>query len=57
MVLAESKASGQPRLGTDAEAGPVDASLLRPHFSRTIIAAGGFTHESAGLLLHRAPRI
>ncbi|GLQ70020.1 alkene reductase [Gluconobacter albidus] len=41
----------QPRIGTDAEPDPVDVSVLRPLFSRTIIAAGGFTSESAEKLL------
>jgi N-ethylmaleimide reductase len=41
----------QPRIGADAESDPVDVSILRPLFSRTIIAAGGFTRESAERLL------
>lgn len=41
----------QPRLGADAEPDPVDAATLRPLFSRTIIAAGGFSRESAEHLL------
>ncbi|MBS1102106.1 alkene reductase [Gluconobacter sp. Dm-62] len=41
----------QPRIGADAERDPVDVSMLRPLFSRTIIAAGGFTRESAERLL------
>ena len=41
----------QPRIGVDAEPDPVDVSVLRPLFSRTIIAAGGFTRESAEKLL------
>lgn len=41
----------QPRIGADAEANPVDAATLRPLFTRTIIAAGGFTRDSAERLL------
>lgn len=41
----------QPRIGADAEPDPVDVSVLRPLFSRTLIAAGGFTRESAQRML------
>lgn len=41
----------QPRIGLDAEENPVDAAALRPLFSRTVIAAGGFAHDSADRLL------
>lgn len=41
----------QPRIGADAEPDPVDVSVLRPLFSRTIIAAGGFERDSAERLL------
>lgn len=41
----------QPRIGADAEPDPVDAGVLRHFFPRTIIAAGGFTRESAEHLL------
>lgn len=41
----------QPRIGADAETNPVNAATLRPLFTRTIIAAGGFTRASAERLL------
>ncbi|GBQ82349.1 NADH:flavin oxidoreductase [Gluconacetobacter johannae DSM 13595] len=41
----------QPRIGGDAEPDPVDAAVLRRSFSRTIIAAGGFSRDSAEAVL------
>lgn len=43
--------SVQPGIGADAEPDPVEVSVLRPLFSRTLIAVGGFTRESAQRML------